>query len=57
MKYEYEICYIMACSYFKCNICDALIVLDYPKTYEESEEMYAGLVKQHTHKGESSAQG
>jgi hypothetical protein len=53
MKHEYEISYVIpACAYFKCNVCDALIVLDYPETYEASQETYTNLVRQHEHKEE-----
>lgn len=51
-KYEYEICYEdPRCSYFKCNICGELVSLDYPETFEESEEIYASMVRKHKHKG------
>ena len=54
MKHEYEVCYVIpACSYFKCNVCGDLIVLDYPESYEQSQEVYANLVKQHGHEGET----
>lgn len=54
MKHEYEVHYtIPAASYFKCNICGALIALDYPEDYESGQETYVNLVKQHQHIGES----
>jgi len=51
MKHEYEICYVVpAAAYFKCNVCEDLIALDYPESYEVSQETYVNLVKQHQHK-------
>jgi hypothetical protein len=50
-RYEYLISYVIpACAYFRCNICNELIALDYPETYEESQETYACLVKKHRHR-------
>jgi hypothetical protein len=49
-QHEYRICYVAMCVYFSCLVCGDIISLDYPDSYDEAEEQYNGLVKQHMHR-------
>jgi hypothetical protein len=49
-KHEFIICYVEPqCAYFKCNECEELVALDYPKEYADAEEIYNNLVRLHKH--------